>query len=237
MTYDKQQATHEFIRWSESYDRSILQWLLFGPSHRALIRRIKAVAGDREVRVLDVGCGTGVFAERVRRALPSARVWGVDLVADMLAKGSQRWQRHADRVQPVQGDSERLPFAEGTFDFVTCANSFHHYPHQDRAVAEMHRVLRPGGRLMIIDGYRDAPWGWFIYDVCVAGVEGSVHHASARRYRELFALAGLRAVGQRVFRGPAPFLLTEAVGAERVSAIPSPHFPHAVVPRNVETPG
>ena len=82
----------------------------------------------------------------------------------------------------VQGDSQRLPFASNTFDVVTSSHSFHHYPHQDQAVAEMHRVLRPGGRLMIIDGYRDAPWGWFIFDVCVAGVEGSVHHASARTF-------------------------------------------------------
>jgi ubiquinone/menaquinone biosynthesis C-methylase UbiE len=234
MAYDKDLATHEFTRWSESYDRSILQWLLFGPSHRALIRRIRAVAGDRPVKVLDVGCGTGQFAARLRRAVPGVRVWGVDLVADMLNKGADRWRLHADGVQPVQGDSERLPFADGTFEFITCANSFHHYPHQDRAVAEMHRVLRPGGRLMIIDGYRDAPWGWFIYDVCVAAVEGSVHHASARRMRDLFAQAGLRAVAQRVYRGPAPFLMTEAVGADIVSAIPSPHF---AVPSPARYPG
>ena len=235
MAYDKLQATHEFNRWSESYDRCILQWLLFGPSHRALIGRIKMVAGDRPIKVLDVGCGTGVFAERIRRAIPSARVWGVDLVSDMLIQGAERWQRHEADVQPVQGDSERLPFAEGAFDFVTCANSFHHYPHQDRAVAEMHRVLKPGGRLMIVDGYRDAPWGWFIYDVCVANVEGAVHHASSRTMRALFDQAGLRAVAQRVYRGFAPFLLTEALGADPVSAIPSPHFPSLSVLRNRET--
>ncbi len=224
MTYDKSQATHEFVRWSESYDRCILQWLLFGPSHRALITRIGAVAGGRPIRVLDVGCGTGVFASRVRAALPQAQVWGIDLVSDMLTRGSERWRRHAAHVLPVQADSERLPFATGSFDVVTCANSFHHYPSQDRAVAEMHRVLRPGGRLMLIDGYRDAPWGWFIYDVCVAGVEGAVHHASARRVRELFAQAGLRAIAQRVHRGPAPFLFTEAVAAEHAPTIPAPHF-------------
>jgi ubiquinone/menaquinone biosynthesis C-methylase UbiE len=224
MAYNKHQATHEFMRWSESYDRSVLQWLLFGPSHRALIRRIRAVSEDRPIRILDVGCGTGVFAGRMHAAFPHAQVWGVDLVPGMLARGSERWRRFAERVHPVQGDSERLPFADDSFDFVTCANSFHHYPHQDRAVAEMHRVLRPGGRLLLIDGYRDAPWGWFIYDVCVAGVEGAVHHASARRFRDLFEQAGLQAVAQKVFRGPAPFLLTEAVAAERPAAIPSPHF-------------
>ena len=144
----------------------------------------------------------------------------------MLAKGTPRWRRHAGHVQPIQADSERLPFAAGTFDVVTCANSFHHYPHQDRAVAEMHRVLHPGGRLILIDGYRDAPWGWFIYDVCVAGVEGDVHHASSRRLRTLFAQAGLLAIAQKVHRGPAPFLLTEAVAAEPVSTLPGTPFPH-----------
>jgi ubiquinone/menaquinone biosynthesis C-methylase UbiE len=224
MAYDRDQATEEFARWSESYDRCILQWLLFGPSHRALIKRIQAVLGDRPGRVLDVGCGTGVFAAKVREAVPAAKVWGIDLVADMLTQGRARWRHHAGHVQPAQADSERLPFASGTFDVVTCANSFHHYPHQDRAVAEMHRVLRPGGRLMLIDGYRDAPWGWFIYDVCVAGVEGDVHHASARRMRELFAQAGFHAVAQKVHRGPAPFLLTEAVATEPAPVLPAPHF-------------
>jgi ubiquinone/menaquinone biosynthesis C-methylase UbiE len=224
MSYDKHQATAEFNRWSESYDRSILQWLLFGPSHRALIRRIRAVAGDRPIRILDVGCGTGVFACRLRAAFPNAQVWGIDLVAGMLGKGSERWRAHSGHVLPVQADSERLPFGARSFDVVTCANSFHHYPHQDRAVVEMHRVLRPGGRLLLIDGYRDAPWGWFIYDVCVAGVEGDVHHASSQRLRTLFSQAGLVAIAQKMFRGPAPFLLTEAVAAEPVSVPPAPHF-------------
>jgi hypothetical protein len=78
----------------------------------------------------------------------------------------------------------------------------------------MHRVLRPEGRLVLVDGYRDRPWGWFIYDVCVAGVEGAVHHASARRFRDLLSQAGFGSTTQRVHRGPAPFLLTEAVAKD-----------------------
>ena len=77
MSYDKLHATREFTRWSESYDHSVLQWLLFGPSHRVLIRRVRAVAGDRPLKMLDVGCGTGLFAGRVRTALPNVEVWGV----------------------------------------------------------------------------------------------------------------------------------------------------------------
>jgi ubiquinone/menaquinone biosynthesis C-methylase UbiE len=223
MAYERTQATEEFTRWSENYDRSVLQWLLFGPSHKAIISRIKAHVADRPVRILDVGCGTGVFAAKIRQALPEATVCGIDLVSGMLTKGAERWRHHAGKVAPVQGDSERLPFAPGTFDIVTCANSFHHYPHQDRAVGEMHRVLKPGGKLMLVDGYRDAPWGWFIYDVCVAGVEGSVHHASRLRFRNLFEAAGFANIEQKVYRGPAPFLLTES--ARPIStAIPAPRF-------------
>ena len=224
MSYDKSQATHEFTRWSESYDRSILQWLLFGPSHRAIIARIKAEFGDNPIRVLDVGCGTGVFAARIRESLPNAQVWGVDLVLGMLTKGAERWNRHADGICPIQADSERLPFGWGAFDVVTCANSFHHYPHQDRAVEEMRRVLKPGGRLMLVDGYRDRSYGWFIYDVCVAGVEGAVHHASARRFRELFEAAGFAEITQKVHRGFAPFLLNEAVAPSLARNVPAPHF-------------
>jgi ubiquinone/menaquinone biosynthesis C-methylase UbiE len=224
MGYGKRQAAHEFTHWSASYDRSILQWLLFGPSHRVLIRRVREVKAGRRIKLLDVGCGTGVFAARVRAALPDVEVWGVDLVPAMLAKGGPRWRLHRGHVFPVQADSEHLPFVSATFDVVTCANSFHHYPHQDRAVIEMRRVLRPEGRLMIIDGYRDGPWGWFIYDVCVAAVEGPVRHASAERFRALFQQAGFPDVTQHVYRGPAPFILTEAVALEPVSTMAGPHF-------------
>jgi ubiquinone/menaquinone biosynthesis C-methylase UbiE len=224
MIYDKHQATAEFNRWSESYDRSVLQWLLFGPSHRAMIRRIKSEFGERPVRVLDVGCGTGLFASRIRQALPGSQVVGVDLVPGMLAKGSERWKRMAGEVFPVQADSERLPFGWGTFDVVTCANSFHHYPNQGRAVEEMRRVLKPGGRLILVDGYRDRPYGWLIYDVCVAGIEGAVHHASARRVRELFEAAGFGGVTQKVHPGFAPYLLSEGVAPDLARSIPAPHF-------------
>ena len=221
MGYDKHQATHEFTRWSESYDRSILQVLLFGPSHRAIIARIKAEHGDRA----DPDPRRRLRHGGLRRQDPrgvAQRPGGRDRPGGrgMLAKGADRWKRHADGVFPVQADSERLPFARGAFDVVTCANSFHHYPHQDRAVAEMRRVLRPGGKLLLVDGYRDNPWGWLIYDVCVAGVEGAVHHASAARIRDLCGQGGFASTTQKVHRGLAPFLLSEAVvgaGAERRS--------------------
>ncbi len=51
-----------------------------------------------------------------------------------------------------------------------------------------------------------------------------MHHASAKRFRELMTQAGLKAVAQRVYHGPAPFLITEAIAAEPVPVVPAPHF-------------
>ncbi len=221
MKYTKDEAHHEFNRWSKSYDRSILQILLFGPSRRALKRRIEGLKLQAP-RILDIGSGTGQFPEVLHDAIPESRIWALDLVRGMLEGGNQRWARLADRVHPVQADSERLPFPDGFFDVLTCANSFHHYPNQASAVKEMRRVLKPGGTLMLLDGFRDGLWGHFIYDICVATVEGNVHHASGREIRDMMMDAGFASVDQIRHRGPAPFLLSLARTPDR--RLPRPHL-------------
>lgn len=196
-------ALSEFDRWSRSYDRSVLQPMLFGPSHNLLLRQMSEEDGS----VLDIGCGTGRFAARVLQRFPQAQVMGFDLSTKMLAHGASR-NPAPERMQLIRGDSLRLPFRDSTFDVVTCSHSFHHYPDQAAAVIEMHRVLRPGGRLMIIDGDRDGWWGWLIFDVVVTLAEGAVHHCSAERFRKLYRQAGFTGVRHHHRGGPLPFLLT-----------------------------
>ena len=137
-----------------------------------------------------------------------ARVFGIDLSESMIQAGRHRIATQS-RVHLTVADSEHLPFADNTFDYVTCSNSFHHYPNQLSALKEMFRVLRSGGTLFLTDGYRDNPWGWLIYDVFVTRFEGgNVHHMSAREFREAFAAAGFADIQQRIVRFPAPFVLT-----------------------------
>src|SRR5262249_7381833 len=112
------------------------------------------------------------------------------------------------RFHLVRGDSERLPFADDTFDVVTCTHSFHHYPQQERVVTEMYRVLRPGGRLLLIDGDRDGLWGRLIFDVFVVLMEGPGRHLPGAASGDLFGRAGFDDVSQRRRGGPLPFLLT-----------------------------
>lgn len=204
MGYDTQDARHEFNGWSRRYDRDPLQNLLFKPSHRMMVQKFEA----GEERILDIGCGTSRFGERVLSRFPNAKVVGLDLCRPMLRTSQARPFRGHERLHLVQGDSQKLPFADNAFDLVTCSHSFHHYPNQFQVVAEMHRVLRPDGRLMIIDGDRDRWWGRLIFDVIVVLMEGRVKHLTGQAMAGLYQAAGFGDIVQFRRRGFLPFLLT-----------------------------
>jgi len=201
----KDQSRREFASWARNYDKSILQFLLFDPSHK----RILGELGDAgEAHILDIGCGTGKLAHRLISHHRDARVFGIDLSESMI-RASQHHIARGSRIHLSVADSEHLPFEDSAFDYVTCSNSFHHYPDQSAAVREMHRVLKPGGRLFLTDGYRDNWFGWLIYDVFVTRFEGgSVHHASSQEFLRLFESTGFEDVQQQIVRLIAPFVLT-----------------------------
>jgi ubiquinone/menaquinone biosynthesis C-methylase UbiE len=206
-------ARQQFDHWSGSYDRNPLQRFFFEPSHRMLLEMLSPL--DR--RVLDVGCGTGQLAARIQERFPDTQVYGLDLSSGMLRQAGCRASSAGGLVR-VQGDSERLPFASNTFDAITCCHSFHHYPRQRRVVAEMHRVLRPGGRLLIIDGDRDRLWGHFLFDWLVVCVEGPVRHLSSAGFHALFRRGGFRHILQQRRGGFLPFLMTMGQAVKRRGA-------------------
>ncbi|MFN0169932.1 MAG: class I SAM-dependent methyltransferase [Bryobacteraceae bacterium] len=95
-------------------------------------------------RVLDVGCGKGRFARIVQERNPQAEVWGLDISGEML--------RHVPApIRTRQGSMTALPFPDAWFDGVYATESLEHAVEIDRAVAEICRVVRPGGRIVIID--------------------------------------------------------------------------------------
>lgn len=98
--------------------------------------------------LLDAGCGTGAMLALFKRDSPDKHYTGVDLSEKMIQTAEKK---HLEGVRFVAGDCEALPFADGSFDVVTCSMSFHHYPNPDRFFASLRRVLRPGGRLILRD--------------------------------------------------------------------------------------
>ena len=134
----------EYAREAAGYDARWAAYL--DRTTRAVLDRLDAQAGER---ILDVGCGTGWLLERLGRAVPTARLTGVDPVPEMLALARRRLS--ASAVDLREAAAERLPFDDGSFDAVVSASVFHYVRQPETALSEMRRVLRPGGRLVLTD--------------------------------------------------------------------------------------
>ncbi len=211
----KAKARAEFEAWAHTYDRSLLNRFLFQPSYRMFLEELYVWRNGmgEPFDLLDVGCGTGTFAGMLAGSPLPARVVGLDYAPAMCRVAEDKARRAGvdDRLRFVAADSEHLPFADASFDVVTCSNSFHHYPRQQVVVHEMRRVLRPGGRLMLIDGFRDNIIGWVAFDVIIGTVEKHVHHASWSMIDDYFREAGFRDIRRRKFSFWMPALLTVGV--------------------------
>lgn len=106
--------------------------------------------GDaREARVLEVGVGMGADHARFAREHPTVLV-GLDLTARAIGHTRERLSADGIRARLIQGDAERLPFPDASFDLVFSWGVLHHTPAIAEAVAEIHRVLAPGGRARIM---------------------------------------------------------------------------------------
>lgn len=106
-------------------------------------------------RILEIAPGPGYLSIEMARLSPH-RVTAIDLSPDMVRIARDNAARAGVPAEFVQGNSSSLPFAADTFDFLVCRAAFKNFAQPIRAIEEMHRVLRPGGRALIIDLRRDA---------------------------------------------------------------------------------
>jgi ubiquinone/menaquinone biosynthesis C-methylase UbiE len=126
------------------------------PAERAAWDRILEliVAGRGALDVLDAGCGTGFLAFEL--AGRGHRVVGVDFARAMIEEALRKAAARPVSVKFEEADVEQLPFAAGSFDLVISRHVLWTLPHPDAAIDEWIRVLRPRGRLVVIDSRLDA---------------------------------------------------------------------------------
>ena len=115
-------------------------------------RALHGVARTAPQRVLDLATGTGDFALATTR-LGAQQVVGIDVAVEMLRLGAAKVATKGPpgRVTLLVGDAEQLPFQNSTFDLVTGAFGVRNFGHIPSGLAEAHRVLKPGGQLLVLD--------------------------------------------------------------------------------------
>jgi len=116
-------------------------------------RAVEALRIPKGGRVLDLATGTADLALRMLRHEPSAEVVGLDPSQKMLEAGRKKIAEAGlgARIELVLGDAETLPFAGASFDAVSIAFGIRNVPNRSRALSEMRRVTRPGGRVVVLE--------------------------------------------------------------------------------------
>ena len=168
-----------------SYD--LMNDLMSGGMHRLWKKFTVDLANVRPgEKVLDVASGSGDLALAFARAAgPNGQVWQTDINEAMLKVGRDRLINSGLIFPGALCDAEKLPFADESFDLVTVAFGLRNMTHKDRALSEMTRVLKPGGRLLVL--------------------EFSQVHASLRRVYDAYSFNLLPVLGKYVAKDEASY--------------------------------
>jgi ubiquinone/menaquinone biosynthesis C-methylase UbiE len=192
-TYDKKAA--ELIERSYQTPEIVNQRL----------RTLAALSLARGESVLDAGCGTGLLLEQEARTVGSeGRAEGVDFSDAMLDHARGRCAG-LEQVRLQQGSIETLPFAEASFDAVSCTQTLLYVENMDKALQEIYRVLKPRGRVAIVE----TDWSGVV-----------VNSLDQEMTRKIFDAWGLAVANPNLPRRLGPILKRTGFGTLRVEAIP-----------------
>ncbi|WP_425470743.1 class I SAM-dependent methyltransferase [Trinickia fusca] len=101
--------------------------------------------------IVDVGCGQGISFKLLAQAFAPQRIVGIDYHEPSLALARDAAQQVGTEIELLHGDCAALPLPDACADIVFCHQTFHHLVEQERALAEFHRVLKPGGLLLFAE--------------------------------------------------------------------------------------
>jgi len=154
----KQQVAAHWDRRAPTFDEDFGHSIRTSDERAAWDRTLDLVLGGRAaLDALDAGCGTGFLAFELTAR--GHRVTGVDFAPAMIAEARRKAREHGVAIRFEEGDIEQLPFAAGSFDLVISRHVLWTLPHPEAAIDEWVRLLRPSGRLVVVDSHLDPSAG------------------------------------------------------------------------------
>jgi ubiquinone/menaquinone biosynthesis C-methylase UbiE len=200
--YTGKRAQHYNARWQTYTARTLEETKAI--IDFAALRFVPERLG-RWPRVLDVACGTGILLKQLLVQVPSIEAYGVDASADMLeqARMALKGQLHVhlERVQIGTGETANLPYAQETFDLITCTNALHDMPDPVATLAGLGGLLTPGGQIVVEDfAPREPRFFWAVFEWLLRRIERNrVHAYTLAQARSLCEQAGLHVANGKEF--------------------------------------
>jgi ubiquinone/menaquinone biosynthesis C-methylase UbiE len=184
-------------KWANSLDNNNWRnyYLRRGQSDVISLLKLK-----ENMSILDIGCGTGWALGQTARLIDNkGSFYGVDLSAKMIKKAKENFKTK-ENFHFIKANAESIPLDDNLFDAIICTNSFHHYLHPDKALKEMYRLLKTGGKVYILDPTADI-WVIKIIDKLIHFFEnGHVKMYSTKEFKELIVDSGLKYEGRKIIR-------------------------------------
>lgn len=159
--------------------------------HERWLSILREWTGDPPLRVLDVGCGTGVVSSLL--AALGHDVVGVDFAPKMIQQARGKAERGGHSIEFYRGDAESLAVPDDVFSLVTARHLLWTLPNPETAIGEWRRVVEPGGRILLIEGYWDHAEPWDEYEA-VHGDLPMYDGKPPEEMREVLVDAGLQSV-------------------------------------------
>lgn len=191
-------------RWAKRYD---LMMSGDGRSYARIVSRMKKVL-DREMTVLELACGTGLLSVRLAGSVKLLEA--TDFSEEMIRQAKAK--THSSRLRFSVQDATSLPYAEETFDAAVISNALHIMPEPEKALAEIRRVLKPGG-ILIAPTFTAS--GSISGRMRIRFMELSgfkvFHKWTPQEYLDFLKENGFEITGRKIFDGALKLTYAEAV--------------------------
>jgi ubiquinone/menaquinone biosynthesis C-methylase UbiE len=211
MNINEVKVRTQYDRLADIYD---LRWRNYILNTLTFLRdweRIKT-----QDNILDVACGTGEFERLLLEGNPSQKIIGIDISNRMLNVARKKYQTYPN-VEFHQASVYSLPFESDSFDVIVSANAFHYFDNPQVALTEMKRVLKPCGKIVILDWNKDylvcriCDWVLQIFDPAhqqcytqeelhqlLLSAEFKIHRATQVRFGVIWGLMAVTAVPSEI---------------------------------------
>ena len=191
------------VQAAQAYDR-ISKWPQFRALRRLIVRELRR---DKPTGILaDIGCGPGLLTMLIGQKFPRLKVLGLDTAQEMIktANANAISLGFEGRIAFREGNIQSLPLPDQTLDFAMSSLSLHHWSKPERGLAEIHRVLKPGGQLLLIDMRRDSRIFFYLLMIFATSI---VMPAAMRKINEPMGsvLASYTPVEVKEFFARSPF--------------------------------